>query len=93
MDTLTGQRITRISQVTPEVAWFLRGLGLSDYYVIKIFDLVGGAAVGMTEEGPYWLLEEFSHMGFRTVDRMAHALEMDPEDPRRLRAGKEAGAV
>ena len=87
MGTLMDQKITKVSQVTPEVAWFLRGLGLSDYYVIKIFDLVGGAAVTLTEADPYWLLDEFSHMGFKAVDRIAKILQVEPDDPRRLRAG------
>ena len=37
MDTLENAKITKISQVTPGVTWFLRGLGLSDYYIIKIY--------------------------------------------------------
>lgn len=37
--------ITKISQVTPEVALFLRQLGFSNYYIIKIFALVGDAAI------------------------------------------------
>ncbi len=87
MDTLNGQRITKISQVAPEAAWFLRGLGLSDYYVIKIYDLVGGASVTLIKEDPYWLLEDFSHMGFKKVDEIAENLGVKKDDPRRLRAG------
>ena len=41
--------ITKISQVTPEVTLFLRNLGFSNYYIIKIFDLVGETAVALTE--------------------------------------------
>lgn len=85
MDSL-GRTITRISQVTPEVTWFLRGLGLSDYYIIKIYDLAGEAAPGMINEDPFWLLDEFSHMGFRNVDGIASKLGLSPEDPRRLKA-------
>ena len=29
---------------------FLRGLGFSNYYIIKIFNLVGDAAIALTEE-------------------------------------------
>ena len=55
--------ITKISQVTPELTLFLRNLGFTNYYIIKIFDLVGDAAIGLTEDNPYWLLEEFQQDG------------------------------
>ena len=86
MDPLVLAKITKISQVTPEVTWFLRGLGLSDYYIIKIFSEFGDSVVGMTQADPFWLLDEFSRIGFRTVDRMASELGVGPEDPRRLKA-------
>ncbi|MBR3182752.1 MAG: hypothetical protein IKF61_00145, partial [Firmicutes bacterium] len=60
MDTLGNAKITKISQVTPGVTWFLRGLGLSDYYIIKIYSVAGDSCVGMTNEDPFWLLDEFS---------------------------------
>ncbi|MBR6956081.1 MAG: hypothetical protein IKH72_03765, partial [Firmicutes bacterium] len=86
MDTLENAKITKISQVTPGVTWFLRGLGLSDYYIIKIYSVAGDSCVGMTNEDPFWLLDEFSRMGFRTVDGIAKELGIGPEDPRRLKA-------
>ena len=86
MDPLGNAKITKISQVTPEVTWFLRELGLSDYYIIKIFALVGNNAVGMTKTDPYWLLDEFSRMGFKNVDGMAQKLGIGQDDPRRLKA-------
>ena len=86
MDPLENAKITKISQVTPEVTWFLRELGLSDYYIIKIFALVGNNAVGMTKTDPYWLLDEFSRMGFKNVDGMAQKLGIGQDDPRRLKA-------
>ena len=86
MDPLGNAKITKISQVTPEVTWFLRELGLSDYYIIKIYALVGNNAVGMTKTDPYWLLDEFSRMGFKNVDGMAQKLGIGQNDPRRLKA-------
>ena len=84
MDTLNN--ITKISQVTPEVTWFLRNLGFSNYYIIKIYDLVGDAAIGLTEDNPYWLLEEFPRMGFDRVDSVARKLGVSPESHLRLEA-------
>ena len=66
--------ITKISQVTPEVTLFLRSLDFTNYYIIKIFDLVGEAAQALIEDNPYWLLEEFPRMGFAKVDEVARKL-------------------
>ena len=70
---------------------FLRELGFSNYYIIKIFDLVGEAAVSLTEDNPYWLLEDFPRMGFKKVDQVAAQLGMEPENPYRLQAAVEFG--
>ncbi len=79
--------ITKISQVTPEVTWFLRTLGLTNYYIIKIFNLVGDACQALIEDNPYWLLEEFPRMGFARVDEIAHILGVSDEDRNRIEAG------
>ena len=84
MDTLNN--ITKISQVTPEVTWFLRNLGFSNYYIIKIYDLIGDAAIGLTEDNPYWLLEEFPRLGFDRVDGVARKLGVSPDSHLRLEA-------
>lgn len=78
--------ITKISQVTPEVTLFLRSLGFTNYYIIKIFDLVGEAAQALTEDNPYWLLEEFPRMGFAKVDEVARKLGVAPESRYRAEA-------
>lgn len=91
MQGKTVDSITKISQVPPEVTLFLRGLGFSNYYIIKIFDLVGEAAVSLTEDNPYWLLEDFPRMGFKKVDQVAAQLGMEPENPYRLQAAVEFG--
>ena len=83
---VTINNTTKISQVTPEVTWFLRNLGFSNYYIIKIYDLVGDAAIGLTEDNPYWLLEEFPRMGFDRVDSVARKLGVSPESHLRLEA-------
>jgi len=78
--------ITKISQVTSEVTFFLRNLGFSNYYIIKIFDLVGEGAIGLTEDDPYWLLSEFPRMGFKNVDEVAFKLGFDENHPSRIKA-------
>lgn len=79
--------ITKISQVTYEVTLFLRQLGFSNYYIIKIFDLVGDSAISLIEDNPYWLLEEFPHMGFNRIDEISNNLGLPKKDERRLKAG------
>ena len=91
MQGKTVDSITKISQVPPEVTLLLRELGFSNYYIIKIFDLVGEAAVSLTEDNPYWLLEDFPRMGFKKVDQVAAQLGMEPENPYRLQAAVEFG--
>ena len=83
----TLNEITKISQVTPEVTLFLRGLGFSNYYIIKIFNLVGEAAVALTEDNPYWLLDEFSHMGFKKIDEAAEKLGVSKDSEYRVQSG------
>ena len=78
--------ITKISQVTPEVTLFLRSLDFTNYYIIKIFDLVGEAAQALTEDNPYWLLEEFPRMGFAKVDEVARKLGVAPDSRCRAEA-------
>ena len=84
---VTLNNITKISQVTPEVTLFLRGLGFSNYYIIKIFNLVGDAAIALTEDNPYWLLDEFSHMGFRKIDEAAEKLGIEKDSEYRVQSG------
>lgn len=91
MASLTGMTITKISEVTDEVTLFFRSLGLSNYYIIKIFDLVGDSAVSLTEDDPYWLLDEFPRMGFKAVDEIAFKLGFSGENPMRLKAGVRQG--
>ncbi|MBR5517346.1 MAG: AAA family ATPase [Firmicutes bacterium] len=65
---------------------FLRKIGLTDYYIIKIFALVGDAAIALTEDNPYWLLEEFPAMRFAKVDEVAKAVGVEMDDFCRIEA-------
>ena len=66
---------------------FLRNLGFSNYYIIKIFNLVGDAAIALTEDNPYWLLDEFSHMGFKKIDEAAEKLGIEKDSEYRVQCG------
>ena len=86
-----NQTITKISQVTPEVALFLRQLGFSNYYIIKIFALVGDAAIALTEDNPYWLLDEFPNMKFETADKAAFSVGVERNSFFRIEAAIKHG--
>lgn len=62
--TAEADGITKISQVPAEEVLFFRSLGFSNYYIIKIYDLVGDAAIALTQDNAFWLLEEFPRLGF-----------------------------
>lgn len=85
------ENITKISQVTPEVTLFLRNLGFSNYYIIKIFALVGDAAIGLTEDNPYWLLDEFPMMKFARIDEAAAAMGIEKDSFYRIQAAVKHG--
>lgn len=85
------ENITKISQVTPEVTLFLRNLGFSNYYIIKIFALVGDAAIGLTEDNPYWLLEEFPMMKFARADEAAAIMGVERDSFYRIEAAVKHG--
>ncbi len=84
---LSRSSVTKISQVAPDVTFFFRGLGFSDYYIIKIFNLAGEAAVALTEDNPYWLLDAFPRMRFEAVDAAAARLGFGPDSEARIASG------
>ena len=79
--------MVKVKKVTPEVTYFFRNLEFSDYFIKKIYDFAGEAAISLTEDDPYWLLSEFEGLGFLRVDEAAKKLGISPEDPRRIEAG------
>ncbi|MCR5182814.1 MAG: AAA family ATPase [Clostridia bacterium] len=86
MDTLIQGQITKISQVAPDVTWFLRDAGLSDYYIIKLYDEMRGRALDLVREDPYSLLDIFPRLGFRKADEIAGRTGVGRSDPRRVKA-------
>ena len=70
---------------------FLRQLGFSNYYIIKIFALVGDAAIALTEDNPYWLLDEFPNMKFETADKAAFSVGVERNSFFRIEAAIKHG--
>ncbi|MCO5166394.1 MAG: ATP-dependent RecD-like DNA helicase [Planctomycetes bacterium] len=72
---------------TREVMLFLRGHGIGPALAEKIHAKYGAATRGVLEEDPFQLAREVDGVGFLTADRLARAIGMKPDDPRRVRAG------
>jgi len=70
-----------------EVMLFLQSHGVSTAFAVKIFKRYGQKAIQLVKENPYRLAEEIYGIGFRTADRIAANLGVEPSSPRRAEAG------
>jgi len=70
-----------------EVMVFLQSYGVSTQYAIRIYKTYGPAAVDLVRENPYRLALDIHGIGFKSADRIATALGIDPAAPQRLEAG------
>ena len=66
---------------------FLQSYGVSTQYAIRIYKTYGPAAVKLVRENPYRLALDIHGIGFKSADRIAMALGIDPAAPQRLEAG------
>lgn len=66
---------------------FLQGHGISATFAVKIYKTYGGQSLAVINENPYRLAEDIWGIGFRSADRIAQALGLPANDPRRARAG------
>jgi exodeoxyribonuclease V alpha subunit len=70
-----------------EVMLFLRGHGVTPALAEKVHTKYGKDTRAVLDEDPFRLAREVDGVGFLTADRLARALGMALDDPRRLRAG------
>lgn len=70
-----------------EVMLFLRGHGVGPVLAEKIHAKYGRDTKRVLDEDPFQLAREVEGVGFLTADRLARALGMKDDDPRRARAG------
>ncbi|MEW6218427.1 MAG: ATP-dependent RecD-like DNA helicase [Thermodesulfobacteriota bacterium] len=66
---------------------FLQGHGIPATYAVRIWKTYGQEALVKVTENPYRLAEDIWGIGFVTADRIAQALGIPSQDPRRARAG------
>jgi exodeoxyribonuclease V alpha subunit len=70
-----------------EVMIFLQDVGLPTGMAVRIYKQYGDSAIQIVQQEPYRLADEVYGIGFLTADKIAAAIGLAPDDPRRLAAG------
>ncbi|MDD5095159.1 MAG: ATP-dependent RecD-like DNA helicase [Dehalococcoidia bacterium] len=70
-----------------QVMVFLQGHGVSSTYAVKIFKAYGNKAIAIVSENPYRLALDITGIGFKTADRIAQNMGIDPGSQIRAEAG------
>lgn len=69
-----------------EIMVFLQGHGVGAAMSIKIFKIYGDRAVSIIKENPYRLAMDINGVGFKTADKVAQNLGIDPASQQRAEA-------
>jgi exodeoxyribonuclease V alpha subunit len=70
-----------------DVMVFLQSHGVSTTHAVRIYKMYGNRAVATVTENPYRLATDIFGIGFKTADRIAASLGIEPTSPRRAEAG------
>ena len=70
-----------------EVMVFLQGHEVSPAYAVKIYKIYGDKAITVVKENPYRLALDISGIGFKTADKIARSMGIDPNSQIRAEAG------
>ena len=70
-----------------DVMVFLQGNGVSSTYAVKIYKAYGNKSISVVKENPYRLALDISGIGFKTADRIARNMGIDPGAQIRIEAG------
>lgn len=84
------ERITKAWEEQKEirdVMIFLQGQGVSSTYAVKIYKAYGDRSISMVKENPYRLALDISGIGFKTADKIARNMGIDPFSQIRAEAG------
>lgn len=87
------EKARRIGQVFEEqreltsVVMFLQEYGISPTYSVKIYRVFGEKAIEEIRNNPYRLADEIIGIGFRTADRIAMGMGIDPSSKYRVCSG------
>ena len=66
---------------------FLQSHGVSPAYAVKIYKTYGDKAIEVVEKNPYQLAADIYGIGFKSADKIARAIGIAEDDPRRIQAG------
>lgn len=70
-----------------DVVMFFQEFGISPAYSAKIYKALGKDTIDQIKANPYRLSDEMFGIGFKTVDRIAMSLGIDPSSKYRLESG------
>ena len=69
-----------------EVMIFLQTHGISTLFAVRIYKQYGDRSIGLVQENPYRLAQDFYGIGFFTADRVALSIGFAPDSDLRVRA-------
>jgi len=69
------------------IVMFFQDYGISPAYALKIYKYFGGNAIDEVKANPYKLSDEIFGIGFKTADRIARSLGIDPASKYRVCSG------
>jgi exodeoxyribonuclease V alpha subunit len=90
---INPQKAKKIGQVFEEqrelrdVVLFFQEYGISPTYSAKIYKVFGSDTIEQIRENPYRLSDEIFGISFKTADRIAKSLGIDPESKYRISSG------
>ncbi|HHW57514.1 MAG TPA: ATP-dependent RecD-like DNA helicase [Clostridia bacterium] len=90
---LSDEKIKRICEAyemqkgIKEVMVFLQSFGISTYMAIKIYKEYGNNAIEVIKQNPYRLSDDIFGIGFKTADKIAENLGVDPHSLYRISSG------
>ena len=70
-----------------DIMLFLQSVGVSPSLALRIHRHYGNDSVAALRENPYRLADEVFGIGFKTADRIALQMGLEPTSPHRVRAG------
>jgi exodeoxyribonuclease V alpha subunit len=70
-----------------DVMMFLQQHDVSTSFALRIYKRYGNGAIDTVTENPYRLAQDIVGVGFKSADRIAQALGIGTDSPRRLQAG------
>ena len=81
-----GETFTNLMKMQ-DVIMFLQKYNISTNMAIKIFNKYGERARDIVQSNPYKLVEDMARVGFKTADKIALNIGIEPDSEFRLRAG------